>query len=89
MKYYVRTEAGKELVLRNGTQVVLLFRQCFLSPDDQLRQEGSERWRRIGDIPEYASLIRSEAQDRHQFKWLLYISTALTFAGLLYGMLTR
>ena len=58
MKYYIRTEAGRELVLQNGTQVVLLFRQHFLSPEDEIREDGSKRWRKLREVPEYASLIR-------------------------------
>lgn len=87
MKYYVRTGENEELLVPSGAQLVVLFRQRFLAPEDEVRREGSTRWRRLQDIPEYASMIRAERVEKVQFKWLLYGVTLVTFAALLYGML--
>ncbi len=74
MKYFVKTGDGTELTIVAGTQMVLLFRQGFLDADDQIRLDGSERWRRIGSIPEYAALIRDEKQDRRRFKTVFLVT---------------
>ncbi len=87
MKYYIRTGTNdEELVVPSGTALVMLFRQQFLSPDDEIRREGSTRWRKMRDIPEYAAMIRADRVDRVQFKWIVYAVTLGTFGVLLYGM---
>jgi hypothetical protein len=87
MKYYIRTGNEDELVVPSGAQLVVLFRQRFLAPEDEVRREGSARWRKLRDIPEYASMIRAERTERLQFKWILYGVLLVTLASLLYGML--
>lgn len=87
MKYYIRTGQDQELAVASGAQLVVLLRQRFLAPDDQVRREGSTRWRKLEEIPEYASMIRAERTDRLQFKWICYGVTVVTLASLLYGML--
>lgn len=87
MKYYIRTGSEEDLVVPSGAQLVLLFRQRFLAPEDEVRREGSTRWRKLRDIPEYAAMIRSEHAERLQFKWILYGVLVVTLASLLYGML--
>ncbi len=87
MKYFIRTGEGRELTVPSGSHVVMLFRQHFLTPDDEIRQDGSKRWRRLRDVPEYASMVRSEEQDKKQFKYLLYATTVGIFGFLLATML--
>ena len=87
MKYYVRTGETGELLVPSGAQLVILLRQRFLGPEDEVRREGSTRWRRLRDIPEFAAMLRSERVDRMQFKWIFYGVTLVTLASVLYGML--
>lgn len=87
MKYYIRTGNDEELLVPSGSQLVVLFRQRFLAPEDEVRREGSTRWRRLRDIPEYASMIRAEHVEKVQFKWIFYGVTVVTLGSLLYGML--
>jgi hypothetical protein len=89
MKYFIRTGDGRELEVRSGSHVVMLFRQHFLTPDDEIRKDGSTRWRKLREVPEYASMVRAEEHDKRQFKWLLYASTAAVFALLLAAMLFK
>lgn len=75
MRYYIRTKEGQELTVADGSHVVMLFRQKFLSPDDEIRREGSERWRRMRDIPEYAAMMRAERADASRLKGVFLIVT--------------
>lgn len=86
MKYYIRTREGEELTVADGSHVVMLFRQKFLSPDDEIRKEGSERWRRMRDIPEYASMMRQEQTDVSRFK-NVFILVFLVFCLLIVSFL--
>lgn len=88
MKYYIRTGPDQELSVESGAQIVMLLRQHFLSPEDEIRREGSTRWRRLADIPEYASMIRGERHDKIQFKYILYGVAMVILTVMLYGMLT-
>ena len=63
MKYHIRTHEGRELTVADGSHIVMLFRQKFLEPDDEIRKEGSEKWRKLRDIPEYAAMMRAEQSD--------------------------
>ncbi|WP_373047994.1 hypothetical protein [Vulgatibacter sp.] len=76
MKYHIRTGSGDELTA-DGQQVVRLFRQKFLEPDDEIRKEGSEKWRKLRDIPEYASMMRSEKSDVARFKKIFFVTALL------------
>lgn len=87
MKYYIRTGQDQELSVASGAQLVILLRQHFLTPDDEVRREGSTRWRRLSDIPEYASMIRADHVDKVQFKWIFYVVSLVILASMFYGML--
>jgi hypothetical protein len=76
VKYHIRTRSGQELTA-DGSHIVMLFRQKFLEPDDEIRKEGSEKWRKLRDIPEYASMMRSEAGDVARFKKIFFITALL------------
>lgn len=82
MRYHIRTHTGEELVVPDGSHVVMLFRQKFLDADDQIRKEGSDRWRRLGDIPEYAAMLRAEKNDISRFKRIFLITTLLACLGI-------
>jgi hypothetical protein len=88
MKFYIRTGRDEDLEVPSGAQLVVLLRQRFLSPDDEVRKEGSERWRKLRDIPEYARMFRAERASQLQFKWIFYAVCLGTFGFLLYGLLT-
>ena len=88
MKYEIRTRAGQELTA-DGSHVVMLFRQKFLEPDDEIRREGSEKWRKIRDIPEYASMMRSEQSDVARFKRIFFITALLACLAIVAAALFR
>lgn len=88
MKYQIRTKAGQELSA-DGQHIVMLFRQKFLDPDDEIRREGSEKWRRLRDIPEYASMMRSEQSDLARFKWIFFVTALLACLAIVAAALLR
>ena len=77
MRYHIRTQDGDELVVPDGTHLVMLFRQKFLGPEDEIRKEGSQKWRKMGEIPEYASMLRSEKTDVARFKRIFFLTALL------------
>jgi len=50
LQYYVRNEKDEELVCPSLADLDTLYRQGFLTDDDEVRSERSERWERIGDF---------------------------------------
>lgn len=89
MKYHIRTNDGDELTVADGSHVVMLFRQKFLDPDDEIRREGSERWRKLRDIPEYAQMIRAEKSDLKQFRTIFVVTAFLGLIAIVAAALFR
>lgn len=55
MKIYVRHEEG-ELVFPSFMDFQNMYRLRFVSPDDMVRRETSDRWIRAGDLPELRAM---------------------------------
>jgi hypothetical protein len=55
MKFHLRHD-GDELVCPSFRELQTLYRIKFLSPDDQVRRENSDRWMRVGDLPELRAM---------------------------------
>jgi hypothetical protein len=89
MKYQIRTQAGHELDVADGGHVVMLFRQKFLEPDDEIRRVGSEKWRKLRDIPEYAQMMRSEANDVTRFRMVFLVTALLACLGIVLAVFLR
>jgi len=51
MRYRVRNAAGEELVVPSLADLHALYDQGFLSDDDLVRAETSERWVAAGEMP--------------------------------------
>ena len=86
MKYEIRTKSGQELTA-DGQHIVMLFRQKFLEPDDEIRREGSDKWRKLQDIPEYASMMRSEQSDVARFKKIFFVTALLACLAIVAAVL--
>lgn len=56
MKIYVRSEGG-ELEFPSFKDFQNMYRLNFISPDDMVRRETSDRWMRAGDLPELRSMM--------------------------------
>ena len=61
---------GKELVFPSFRDLQSMYRLKFLGPDDLVRRENSERWIRVGDLPELRSVHLYAAQ---QGPWTLQL----------------
>jgi hypothetical protein len=51
MKFYVR-HADNELMFPSFKDFQTMYRLKFVGPDDMVRRENSDRWTRVGDLPE-------------------------------------
>ena len=51
MKFYVRHGDG-ELMFPSFKDFEAMYRLKLVSPDDTVRRENSDRWSRVGDLPE-------------------------------------
>lgn len=51
MKFYVRHDGG-ELMFPSFKDFESMYRMKLVGPDDTVRRENSERWVRVGDLPE-------------------------------------
>lgn len=89
MRYQIRSKGGGELQVRDGTEVIRLLRQKFLEPEDEIRREGQEKWRKIGDIPEYASMLRAEKHDVRRFQRVLLVTALLACMIMIAAVLAR
>ena len=79
-RYLVRDHDGRELTVPSLADLAMLHRAGFLSDDDLVRQERSERWVRAGDMP----ALHGQRQDRQGRRW---VWTVLLAAVLLVGAL--
>ena len=60
MKVYVQHEGG-ELMFPSFRDFQTMYRLKFVSPDDMVRRESSQRWTRAADLPEIRALMAQEA----------------------------
>lgn len=89
MRYQVRSKGGAELNVADGKQLVRLLNQRLLDMDDEVRRTGEERWRRIGDIPEYAQMLHAEKQDIARFRAIFLITLLLASVAAVVAVLSR
>ncbi len=89
MRYHIRSKGGEELEVADGKQVIRLLRQHFLDLDDEIRREGQEKWRRLGDIPEYASMMRAERLDARRFTTVFMITGMIALIAMIVAILIR
>ncbi|AKU90455.1 hypothetical protein [Vulgatibacter incomptus] len=89
MKYHIRSKGGQELTVPDGSHVIMLFRQRFLDPDDEIRRDDQQRWRRLRDVPEYASMMRAERHDTRRFKTVFLVTALLGVIGAIAAILAR
>jgi hypothetical protein len=81
VKYHIREPGSQgELTVPDGAYLVMLVRQKFLAPEDEVRREGSQHWRRIRDVPEYAQMLRAERHDATQFLRVFVATTLMALA---------
>ncbi len=82
MRYLVRNAEGEELVCPSLADLHGLYNQGFLSDDDFVRAESSQRWVRVGSMPALRG-VREERRDPRKMAMLLAAALALALALLL------
>jgi hypothetical protein len=76
-RYLIRNERGEELVCPSLADLHALYAQGFLSDDDLVRAETSQRWVPVSSMPALRS-ARTQAADPR--KLLLVFTAALVLA---------
>lgn len=64
MKVFVR-HGDDELMIPSFKEFLTLYRIKFVTPDDFIRRENSDRWVRVGDMPELRGVKDSQRMERH------------------------
>jgi len=84
VRYRVRNARGEELVCPSLSDLASLYRQGFLSDDDEVRPERSERWERLGDFAAFEGERETRGEPRRALLFLLglaLLALALWFFG--------
>ncbi len=82
MRYHVKDADGQELVCPSLADLHGLYNQGFLSDQDFVRAENSQRWVRVGNMPALRG-VREQRKDPRKMALLLAAAMALGFALLL------
>ncbi len=69
MKFHVRNKHG-ELIVPSYAELRQLYERQFISDDDEVRREGSERWVRAGDMADLRPLRPRTWLHGNEFAWL-------------------
>lgn len=89
MRYEIRTGEGTKFDVADGAQLLMLLRQRFLDADDQIRRTGQERWRRLGDIPEYRDALKDAQASRIPIKGIVLAIFLLGCIAMILAVLYR
>lgn len=69
MKFHVRNEHG-ELIVPSYVELRQLYERGFISDDDEVRRDGSERWVRAGDMADLRPLRPKAWLRGNEFAWI-------------------
>ncbi len=89
MRYEIRTGEGTQFEVADGAQLIMLLRQQFLDADDQIRRRGQERWRRLGDIPEYREILKDVQAKKIPIQGILFAAFLLGCIAMIIAVLYR
>jgi len=77
MRFDVRSK-DRVLTLPSFMDLQSLYRVGFLTDDDQVRRENSDRWLRLGDLPELRSMhLYDRSTQRRAFGSLVWLTLGL------------
>src|SRR5947209_5268436 len=79
MRYTVKNQDG-ELTFDSLHHLRTMFEQGLVEPDDQVREEGSELWRKAAAMPELRELVRDRSTERRWQLWGVVTAISLTLA---------
>lgn len=78
-RYVIRSRQGQELVCPSLADLHALYSQGFLSDDDLVRMEGSQRWTPAGSMPALRG-VRERKTDLRKAAIVLAAAMLLTLA---------
>jgi hypothetical protein len=85
MKYLIRSEHG-ELKVQSYAELRTLYQRQFISDEDEVRKEGSDRWVKAGKMPDLRAIRPRPFFDGFEFAWLVI---AISIATLIVLLLRR
>lgn len=71
-KFYVRSE-GRELTVNSMAELRTLYLRQFVSDEDEIRREGSDRWQKAGLMPDLKSAKPHPLIHGNEFGWLVIL----------------
>ncbi len=87
-KYHVRNEHG-ELVVGSYAELRTLYLRQFISDDDEVRREGTERWVKAGQMPDLRTAKPRPYFQGLEFAWLMVAITVGTLLIVLFSRLAK
>lgn len=78
-RYVIRSSQGQELLCPSLADLHALYSQGFLSDDDMVRMEGSQRWVPAGSMPALRG-VRERKTDLRKAALVLAAAVVLTLA---------
>lgn len=69
MRFHIRNQDG-ELEVGSLAELRTLYLRQFVSDDDEVRREGSERWVKAGQMPDLRSAKPRPLVHGNEFGWL-------------------
>jgi len=81
-KYHVRNEHG-ELVVGSYAELRTLYLRQFISDDDEVRRDGSERWVKAGQMPELRGAKPRPWFQGNEMAWIAVFLCVVTLLLLL------
>lgn len=79
MKYYVRNQDG-ELTFGSIHELRVMFDQGLVGPDDEVRPEDSQSWRKAAAIPELHASAAARRSDASSARFLFITVVCLSAA---------
>jgi hypothetical protein len=69
MKFHIRNADG-ELVVSSYAELRSLYQRQFISDDDEVRRDDSDRWVKAGDMPDLRAARPPKYWKGNEFVWL-------------------
>lgn len=76
-KFFVRNQDG-ELTVSNFAELRTLYLRQFISDDDEVRRDGTDRWQKAGLMPELRTAKPHPYLHGNEFAWLAIIIAVAT-----------
>jgi hypothetical protein len=86
MRYRVRTPDG-ELLYESFAEVERAYVSGLVDPDDEVAEEGKDRWRRAATIPQLVAARRQKDAPSSSTQWLFILTFVIVGSVALYYLM--